>query len=161
MIPQIHPLEIKMSDINDKPIHIRINSIPNHLSIVRAAVETFCQQLGFDATNSGQVMLSTDEALTNIIRHAYSGAEDEAIEIELTTVNRDGRKALQVSLRDYGKAVGRDEICSRDLKDVRPGGLGVHIMTECMDALDYTHPENGGTLLTMIKNLPFKEKKAQ
>lgn len=148
-----------MSDVFDRPIHMRISSVPHHLPIVRAAVETFCQQLGFDATSAGQVMLSTDEALTNIIRHAYCECQDEVIEIELATVNRDGRKALQVSLRDYGKAVDRDEICSRDLKDVRPGGLGVHIMTECMDVLDYTHPEGGGTLLTMIKNLPLEERK--
>ncbi len=148
-----------MSDVFDEPIFIRINSIPQYLPIVRAAVETFCQQLGFDATSSGQVMLSTDEALTNIIRHAYCECQDEVIEIELATVDREGQKVLQVSIRDYGKVVQREEICSRDLKDIRPGGLGVHIMTECMDVLDYTHPEDGGTLLTMTKNLPSKERK--
>ena len=150
-----------MSDVFDKPIHLRISSIPSHLSIVRAAVETFCQQLGFDATSAGQVMLSTDEALTNIIRHAYCGREDKVIEIELAPVNRDGGKALRITLRDYGKAVDRDEICSRDLHDVRPGGLGVHIMTECMDVLDYTHPKGGGTLLTMVKCLPPEQQKVQ
>ena len=41
----------------------------------------------------------------------------------------------------------------RDLDDVRPGGLGVHIMTSCMDCLEFRQAEGGGTILTMVKRL--------
>ena len=39
-----------------------------------------------------------------------------------------------------------------DLADIRPGGLGVHIMTECMDSVEFAPADGGGTLLTMTKS---------
>ncbi len=148
-----------MTDQFDKPIRLSIYSVPSHFPVVRAAIEKACQQLGFDQRASGDVMLSTDEALTNILRHAYHGANDQLIELELAVTGSDSDNALRISIRDYGQAVDRKEIRSRDLDDVRPGGLGVHIMSKCMDEVQYTHPEGGGTLLIMDKTIPHKKHK--
>ena len=137
-----------------QPVSLRICSSPMHLPVVRAAVEKICETLGFDPESAGSVVLSTDEALTNIIKHAYKGADDKPIEIELGPVNESGRKALRICMRDYGVAVDLSRIKSRDLEDVRPGGLGVHIMSKCMDSVEYRHAEGGGTLLTMVKDIP-------
>ena len=136
----------------NKPVRITILSVPSHLRIVRAVVEKVCQMVGFHADVSGNVMLSVDDALTNIIRHAYDGAGDKPIEIEINpTGGDDGCEGLQISLRDYGRHVAPSKIRSRKLEDVRPGGLGVHIIKECMDSVEYRHADGGGTVLTMIK----------
>ena len=136
-----------------KPVRISVLSTPSHLSIVRSAAEKMCELIGFDSDATGAVVLSIDEAMTNIIKHAYNGEEDKIIEIELSVVDCEGIEGLQVLLRDCGRVVDTDQIKSRDLADIRPGGLGVHIMTECMDELEYSHPEGGGTLLKMVKLL--------
>ena len=61
---------------------------------------------------------------------------------------------LSVIVRDYGKVADRSPIHSRDLDDIRPGGLGVHIMHECMDSVEYLPaPQGGGTILVMTKNI--------
>jgi len=136
----------------NKPVRITILSVPSHLPIVRAVVEKVCQMVGFDSDTIGNVMLSVDEALTNIIRHAYEGAGDETIEIEINpTGGANGSEGLQISLRDYGRRVDPDKIRSRKLEDIRPGGLGVHIIKECMDSVEYRHADGGGTVLTMTK----------
>lgn len=142
----------------DKPVQLTVLSLPAHLPVVRAAVERMCQFIGFDADTAGKIVLSVDEAMTNIIRHAYQGAGDKPIEIQLTPIRASGRDALRICLRDYGRPVDRARIRSRDLADVRPGGLGVHIMNECMDQVDYSAAEGGGTLLTMLKLLPSSDK---
>jgi anti-sigma regulatory factor (Ser/Thr protein kinase) len=49
--------------------------------------------------------------------------------------------------------VDPSSIKSRDLDDLRPGGLGVHIMNSCMDCLEYRRAKGGGTILTMVKRV--------
>jgi anti-sigma regulatory factor (Ser/Thr protein kinase) len=132
-----------------KSLRMEIHSDPAELKRVRSEVESFTHAMGMTEQCAGKVVLAMDEALTNIIRHAYQGAPDRPIEIDLAV--RD--KRLEVTLRDYGKEAPKAEIRSRDLDDVRPGGLGVHIMTECMDSVDYQSAPGGGTKLIMTKNL--------
>ena len=137
-----------------RPLKLCVFSAPYHLPVVRAATESLCELLGFDAESITRVVLSVDEAMTNVIRHAYAGADDRPIEVELAVRCDRGVEALVIRIRDYGRTVDPQSIRSRDLADVRPGGLGVHIMNECMDHLEYRQADGGGTVLTMRKRLP-------
>ena len=94
-----------------------------------------------------------DEALTNIIEHAYGGSPGQPIEVELAPVGEDSARALQIRLADRGRQVDPAEIKPRDLGDVRPGGLGVHIISENMDKVEFQPRHDGGTLLTMVKRI--------
>ncbi len=143
-----------MPVLPNKPVKLSIFSSPAFLPVVRAAVEKMCEVVGFDAQGVGNVMLSADEALTNIIRHAYKGADNQLIDIELLALRECDQDWLRIQIRDYGPEVDLSQIKSRDLADVRPGGLGVHIMSKCMDRLEYKHADGGGTLLTMCKRVP-------
>lgn len=143
-----------MIDALNKPIRISLWSVPTQLPVVRAAVEKACEALGFDGRETGRIVLSVDEALANIIKHAYDFADDQPIEMELTVKGDDYPTALEIRLRDYGRTVDPDTIRSRELDDIRPGGLGVHIMSECMDSICYEPASGGGTLLNMVKNVP-------
>ena len=89
-------------------------------------------------------MLSVDEVLTNIIRHCDHGKDDQRIDIEFSAQGEPA-EALHIRLRDYGQFVDPARIKLRDLADVRPGGLGVHIISNCMDCVRYAPAEGGGT----------------
>lgn len=141
----------------NKPLAMTIRSTPAHVPVARAAVERLCGALGIDAGATGQIALSLDEALANIIKHAYEGADDRPIEVEITPTGTRGVEMIQIRLRDYGRSVDPSEIRSRELHDVRPGGLGVHIMNEYMDTVDYTPADGGGTVLTLTKKFPGKD----
>ena len=60
---------------------------------------------------------------------------------------------FRIDIHDYGRFVDPDEIRSRPLEAVRPGGLGVHLMKSTMDTVEYRPNDHGGTTLTMIKRL--------
>lgn len=136
------------------PIRIHIESDPAHLPVVRGAVEHMCQLIGFDASAATEAVSAVDEALANIIAHAYQGQGGHSIEIELACLADDaGGCGLEVILTDRGRVVAAESIHGRDLADVRPGGLGTHIMECCVDAVEYTHPPEGGTRLRMLKYL--------
>ena len=130
--------------------NIEILSDPAELMRVRQETEAFALDAGLDETCAGRVVLAVDEALTNIIRHAYAGRHDGRIEIAMRASDQE----MSIVIRDYGHVVHPAAIRSRDLDDVRPGGLGVHIMRECMDEVSYAPAGDGpGTVLTMSKKI--------
>lgn len=133
-------------------VDLSIPSEPRSLTVVRAAVERMAKMVGFGEPDVGQIILAVDEALANVIKHSYRGATDQPIRVRLQPTK--GPKdcgGLLVLVRDYGKAVDPATIQPRNLDDVRPGGLGVHIIRSVMDEAEYSCPESGGMQLRMVK----------
>ena len=132
--------------------NLTINSDSVELRQVRSAIEAAGSRVGFDKKDCHAMALAVDEALANVIKHAYGGACDKKIEIEIAELSGDtGEKGLKINIRDFGKAVEISKIKGRDLEDIRPGGLGVHIMRKVMDEVIFECPPSGGTLLQMVK----------
>ena len=141
------------------PIEIRIDSDPKHLCVVRAAVEQAAMRLGFDEKQAGQIMLAVDEALTNVIRHGYKGARDKPIWIKLRTATNNGT-AMEIVIEDEAADCDPATFRGRDLDDIRPGGLGTHIIRNTMDSTEYTRRPGGrGIRLTMRRQLDDEAKR--
>lgn len=133
-------------------VDLAIPSSPKSLVVVRGAVERMAKLEGFDEDRAGRIVLAIDEALANVIKHGYGGASDETIHVRLEPVTgADGRRGLAVIVRDYGKAVDPASIRPRELDEIRPGGLGVHIIRSVMDEAEYSCPADGGMQLRMVK----------
>ncbi len=133
-------------------VELNITSNPKSLPIVRSAVERMAQVEGCNGMEAHGLMLAIDEALANVIKHGYEGRPDQPITVTLSTVlGQDGRRGIAVSVRDKGRQVDPASIQGRNLDDVRPGGLGVHIIQSVMDEYNYSCPPDGGMLLEMIK----------
>ena len=92
-------------------------------------------------------MLAVDEACTNIIKHTYNGAIDKLIIIKATIFD----DRIKFILRDFGEKVDLSTIKSRDLNDIRPGGLGVHLIRSIMDEVIYDNTLKIGNQLTLVK----------
>jgi sigma-B regulation protein RsbU (phosphoserine phosphatase) len=55
---------------------------------------------------------------------------------------------------DFAQPVEVAKIRSRPLDEVRPGGLGVHLMRSVMDHVEFLPPPAGiGNLLQMVKRI--------
>jgi anti-sigma regulatory factor (Ser/Thr protein kinase) len=141
--------------MNESPqIVIRIVSDPHYLCVIRGALETALKVLGMEEAQSHGVVLAVDEAVTNVIRHAYLHEKGRPITLSLSKVVWNGEPAVEMKLEDESVGVDLTKIRSRDLDDVRPGGLGVHIISATMDAAQYSHMDNGrGVCLKMTKRL--------
>ena len=140
-----------MNNLAVRPIRLAVFSTPAHLAVVRAAVGRFCESLGLDPETVGDVILSVDEAMTNIIRHAYRSDESQIIEIELSAL--EDCDVLRVRLRDYARDQLTGQVKAHQAEDLTPGGLGLLIIRHCMDRAEYRPTEGGGTTLVMEKNL--------
>src|ERR1700739_3358779 len=102
---------------------MRVRSNPETLCVVRKALGQLAQTLGFSETDCRAVVLAVDEALTNIIRHAYQGKPAQPIEVSFRSIQaaRDGaaKPALEIVLEDRGAAIDAKKLCGRAPDDVR------------------------------------------
>ncbi len=125
-----------------------IEARANLLSVIRHALAAWCQRAGLDANRTDRICMAVDEAAANIIRHAY-GESHGRIRVSAFEERGSSPPMLCFVLDDDGAQVDLDTIRSRDLTDVRPGGLGVHLIREVMDEATWAHRPDGGTRLTM------------
>ena len=136
-------------------IALSITANPEYLRVVRLAVRQVGQVIGFDEKTCELVTLSVEEALTNIIRHSYDGPCDEQLIIKLNMIegHSKDKTGFEIVIRDFGKQVDPEIIKGRELDDVRPGGLGVHLIQSVMDEVKYEHADDRGMVLQMRKYL--------
>jgi anti-sigma regulatory factor (Ser/Thr protein kinase) len=133
-------------------VELHLTSTPGCLSVVRAAVHRMCLDAGFSDQDAGSITWAVDEALSNVIRHGYENQPDRPIRLQLAPVTGpDGRRGLRTVVRDQGRQVDPATIQGRDLEEVRPGGLGVHVIRKVMDEVEYSCPDGGGMMLRMVK----------
>src|SRR5260370_10795508 len=116
---------------------------PEMLCVVRNAVGELTAKLGFSEPDCRAVVRAVDEALTNISRHAHLGNLEQHIEASFHRIDapKDGQSgdALEIILEDNGVTANPEKMCGRAPEDVRPGGLGLHFIRECMDTVEFTH----------------------
>lgn len=129
---------------------IRFTSRPEELANLRKEVRKVLEKHGCNHDTIKNVVLGLNEACMNIIQHAYGEKHKGEIILEIIEVQGE----LIFRLTDFAETVDKSCIKSRDLSDIRPGGLGVHIINEVMDKTEFLDPPDGvGNVLEMKKKL--------
>ncbi len=122
------------------------------LDSIRSHIRDFCQlrapaPLCDDTTDL--LILAINEAITNIILHAYEGREHEWIQI-IAEYHAD---AVIFYIHDAGKVFHPDAIPQPDFDGGRDGGFGYYIISQCMDEVYYDHYDLGRNCLTLIRKI--------
>jgi len=108
-------------------------SDPRYLPVLRGAIGPLAAAIGWAESECQAITLALDEALANIIRHAYHNRADGVIEVEC----RERPDGLEITLRDSGDPPDLSKICARQVGCDQPGGLGTHIIRDVMDTVTY------------------------
>jgi serine/threonine-protein kinase RsbW len=123
-------------------LKLELRSNPNLLCVIRGALERLTEVFGFSAPERRSVTRAVDEALCNVMRHAYCGRLDKPIAVYFRRVQRRSKgrvdEGLEVILCDQGPAVDTAKLCGRNLDEIRPGGLGLHFIRQAMDTVKFT-----------------------
>ena len=130
-------------------LSFNIETKPEQLERVFAAVEETGQQESWPSDLVFRVNLVLEELILNIINHGH----DEGLhEIELTLTSE--ADAVTIEISDDGRPF--DPVTDVPTPDVsapleeRPiGGLGIHLVRTMMDELDYRR-ESGRNHLTLV-----------
>jgi serine/threonine-protein kinase RsbW len=141
-------------------LSLEVRSDPQMLCVVRSALAQLTEQLGFTEAECRAIVLAVDEALTNIIRHAYKGRTERPIMASFRRVQAGQpgtyKEAFEIILEDQGEPVDSAKLCGRALEDVRPGGLGLHFIRQSVDAVEFRR-KSGRNQLRLLKFLRTPE----
>ncbi|OGR14524.1 MAG: hypothetical protein A2277_14160 [Desulfobacterales bacterium RIFOXYA12_FULL_46_15] len=130
-------------------IQINITANPANLKQVRAMMAKVALAAGLSEKDAGSFILAVNEACSNIIKHCCKDDPTRCID---ATINFEG-DSLAVTLVDNGNRFDIGCIKSRDIEEIKPGGLGVHIIREIMDVVEYSHTPEGLNQIKLIKKL--------
>jgi anti-sigma regulatory factor (Ser/Thr protein kinase) len=137
-------------------LRMQLESSPDALCLVRAAVERATELLHFPASDSRAIVRSVDEALANVIRHAYAGRSGLPIEITCRRLRAESafsaKAGIEILLEDSGIAADPATLKGRSLDEIRPGGLGLHFMRQSMDVVEFGR-NHGKNQLRLVKYL--------
>jgi len=137
-------------------LKLELRSNPEALCLVRATVERAAEVLHFAEADARAIVRSVDEALANIVRHAYGGRPGLPIEVRChrwSGKSTGGKQSgIEIVLQDQGIAVDPAKLKGRPLNEIRPGGLGLHFIRKSMDVVEFSR-KNGKNQLRMVKYL--------
>jgi anti-sigma regulatory factor (Ser/Thr protein kinase) len=127
---------------------MRFQSSTANLSRVRKSIERFCETTQLDQPARDEIGLVVNEALANVIRHAYSNAQDKPIEL-LAERHHGG---VRFHIRDWGNGEDPTHHHRTDRDPLVPGGLGLICMKRLMDEAKFIpQPHGHGMVLEMIR----------
>jgi serine/threonine-protein kinase RsbW len=129
------------------PWSLTIPSDLRLLALARAFVEAVCQSAGLDENATNAVVMATDEATNNIMRHAHQGQPDAQVQIQCFVAN----DRIEVVLHDEGEPFDIHAVPHFDPAELRVGGRGVFLMRALMDELSCQPREQRGNTLRMVK----------
>lgn len=133
--------------------HLTISADLSNLAAVADFIAEFSRASGLDDREAYHVQMATDEAITNIVQHAYHGRPDGRIDI---SCERHGDE-LVIEIRDKGKPFDPSQISTPRVKGPLSrrtiGGLGVFFMKKLMDSVEFSHDAKLGNRVRMVKRI--------
>ena len=141
----------------EAPSHIISNSIILHndvqeVPLMTEFVEKTAEQANLDPSVTMTLTLAIEEAVANIMKYAYPEGEVGPIEIN-ATIN-DG--SLAFTIKDNGTPFDPTQVKKADItlsaEDREIGGLGIHLIRNIMDTVEYHHTSDQN-ILTLTKNI--------
>ncbi len=126
---------------------VEFSSHTANLALMRNCVRQFLTGYPFSEKECLLMVLGVDEACTNVIRYAYRLRDDQLISLQMEGLS----KCVRMRLRDYGEQVVPDRMKGRSHDMIKPGGLGLFLIRNAFDEVDYIHKRRG-TELVLTKN---------
>ena len=115
-----------------------------------------CEDMGFDEETTKQIKLAIEEAVVNVMNYAYPPGQRGDVTIE--AASNDTR--LKFTIIDSGKpfdpTVQADVDTTLPASERRIGGLGIHLVRQIMDSINYERVDSLN-ILTLRKNVKKEE----
>ena len=123
-------------------------------------VEDACQSVGLDDIETMKVKVAVEEAVVNVMKYAYPSGHNGDVTIEAAS----NKLRLKFTIIDSGKPFDPTVYSVVDTtlsaKDRKIGGLGIHVMRQNMDSINYERIDQLN-VLTLRKNINTEELKSE
>lgn len=114
-------------------VEITIVSHPRWLRLARSVVKDFCAALGIADQQAQSIVVAVDEALSNVMKHAYDGDRSKFVSLSCSAAGNE----LAFEIRDQGAPFNPLDHKAPPPNELRPGGRGVYLIQTIMDRIEY------------------------
>ena len=130
-----------------------IESRTEQLNAVRQFVSEAAREFGFSVEEVSKIALAVDEACTNVIKHAYKYDSSK----HLTITIKPEKEKFEVLVTDTGLQFDPAGLQTPDMREYlahfKKGGLGVYLMKNLMDEVEYQIDPGRKNEVRLIKYL--------
>ena len=133
-------------------------TVPNdlgYLPAIQAYAGGIAGKLGFNEADTAKILLALEEAVVNVVEHAFEAGEKESYEIIFEPVTG----GIRIIVKDKGIPFDPGMVPKYSTPvdvDQVPAGLGSHLMKTAVDAFEFHNLGREGKEIHLIKYLPFK-----
>lgn len=134
-------------------------SIPGKLSyfpLARSFVQDTAGMFGFVGDDLYKIVLAMEEAVTNVMKHAFEDDEQDTIDIVCERVPL----GMKIIIREKGIPFDPEHLPeytpATDLESVSTSGMGIFLMRESMDEVSFHNLGMEGKETHLVKYLPAK-----
>ena len=129
--------------------------LPNDIQEVprlAAFVDEVCETVGFDEMTTMQMNLAIEEAVVNVMNYAYPPGSHGDVKIEAQSNDVRLKFTIIDSGTPFDPTVQADVDITLPAEERPIGGLGIHIVRQIMDSINYERV-NGFNVLTLRKKI--------
>lgn len=140
-----------------KEVHDYI-TLPNDIQTIpqlSAFVDEVCEAVGVDMATTMQMNLAIEEAVVNVMNYAYPAGTKGTVNIKAEANDKHLKFIISDTGTPFDPTVKADVDTTLSAEERSIGGLGIHLVRQLMDSINYERT-NGMNILTLHKKLPNK-----
>ncbi|HPG30672.1 MAG TPA: GNAT family N-acetyltransferase [bacterium] len=128
----------------------------SYLDLIFFTVEHMCQKRGFLAKDINKIKIGVEEAVSNVIMHAYPESENETFDLIISN----DETGIKIILKEKGEPFDPSLIEEYDSEKInldKPAkGLGLFLMKKFFDGVFFYNLGGEGKETHLVKNYPYK-----
>jgi serine/threonine-protein kinase RsbW len=132
---------------------LRLKATLEEVPLALDFVTQSAKAAGFDEQALYQIQVAVDEACANVVEHAYRDVDPGDMEISCCL----DEQTFVIRVRDWGASFDPDEVEDPDvdapLEERSLGGLGVFLIKQFMEQVQFSFDAERGNELVMTKRL--------
>ena len=143
---------LTLSDLSTPPAdQIALTCHPDTLRLVREFIESWSAYHGLDDEFTGLLVLGCDEVMSNICKYAYcSSSNQRAASCRIESAPG----LVRILIEHFGSGITNEDfqkLVTPPSIDRRIGGLGLHVISEIFDRVDFRR-EDYGSVIELVKH---------
>lgn len=136
----------------DESLGITVPNNLRYLPLILDSTAAFAEMLGFDDKQINEVTLGVEEAVVNVMEHAFAEGEQASFELIFQQVPL----GMQILIKDQGMPFDPHELARMaEMDSFREDtrGLGLHLMYRFMDEVSFVNLGKDGKETRLLKYL--------
>ncbi len=110
------------------------------------------EPMQFESSTLHRVTLASEEALVNIIHHAYQG-RPEKVEIEVRCLKTHAEITFEDGGPPFNPLKAKAVDSTLPIEEREAGGLGIHFIRQCIDEVRYMRQKEKNILIFVIPSI--------